>query len=137
MPHRHHNYDPKKHLQQMGIRVDYIEGLAECGLYFDDERRVEVRAGLHPDIERSVLAHEATHAEMGHEPQEWWCKNAKQERITNAFAGRKLIDFHHMARLQSSGMSEKDMCAELHVARVILRAYLWLSAPAWQQQDAA
>lgn len=116
----------------MGIRVDYVDGLAEPGLYYADERRVEIRNGLHPDIERSVLAHEATHAELNHVPQEWWCREQKQERLTNALAGRKLIDYNHMAALHHSGMSEKDMCKELKVARVLLRAYLWLSSPAWQ-----
>ena len=116
----------------MGVRVDYIDGLADAGLYFNDERRGEIRNGLHPDIERSVLAHEAQHAELRHEPQEIWCREMRQERLASAMAGRNLIDFHKFIRLQAAGMPEKEMAAELGVARVILRAYLWLAAPAWQ-----
>lgn len=116
----------------MGVRVDYVDGLPDCGLYYRDERRVEVRAGLDPILERSVLAHEAAHVEFGHEPQHGWCWDQKQERLASAMAGRRLIDYNEMARLQAAGMSEKEMCKELQVARVILRAYLWLSAPAWQ-----
>jgi hypothetical protein len=116
----------------MGIRVDYVDGLDVSGQYIHDERRVEVKVGLPPDFERSVLAHEAQHAELRHEPQEIWCRTQRQERLASAMAGRNLIDFHQMATLQRSGMTEKEMCAELHVARVILRAYLWMSAPAWQ-----
>ena len=132
MPHHHKTYCPADHLRQMGVRVDYIDGLAEAGLYFNDERRVEIRAGLPPDTERSVLAHEAIHAEMRHEPQEIWCRSLRQERLASAMAGRNLIDFHHFLRLQAAGVGEKEMSAELRVARVILRAYLWLSMPAWQ-----
>jgi len=117
----------------MGIRVDYIDSLPEVGLYFHDERRVEIRNGLHEDIERSALAHEAIHAEMRHEPQEIWCREQRQERLASAMAGRNLINFQHMARLRSEGMGEKEMAAKLGVARIVLRAYLWLSAPAWQQ----
>ena len=135
LPHR--TYSPATHLRHMGIRVDYIDGLADAGLYYHYERRVEVRNGLHPDIERSVLAHEAMHAEMRHEPQEIWCRELRQERLASAMAGRNLIDHHEMVRLQAAGLSEKEMCQRLHVARVILRAYLWLSAPAWREQIAA
>lgn len=117
----------------MGIRVDYVEGLEGCGYYFRSERRVEVRLGMEPWRMRSVLAHEAAHAELGHEPEEIWCRSQKQERSANAMAGRRLIDHHHMVRLQALGMSEKQMSVELGVARVILRAYLWLSQPSWQQ----
>jgi hypothetical protein len=121
----------------MGVRVDYVDGLPEAGLFYLDEWRVEVRTGLHPDTERSVLAHEAMHAEMRHAPQEIWCREMRQERLASAMAGRILIDYNHMARLRRAGMSEKDMCKELKVARVILRAYLWLSSPAWREHLAA
>lgn len=130
MPHR--TYCPLTHLQQMGVRVDFVEGLEEPGLYYHSERRVEIRLGMPPDMERSVLAHEAAHAELNHKPQDWWCHEVKQERTANAMAGRRLIDFHKMIQLQQSGLDEKTICQELGVARVILRAYLWLSLPAWQ-----
>ena len=130
MPHK--SYDPRKHLEQMGVRIDYVDGLPECGYFYRDERRVEVQCGLSPVIERSVLAHEAAHVEFGHEPQEGWCWDQKQERLASAMAGRRLIDFHKFMELQAAGVGEKRMAEELGVARVILRAYLWLSAPAWQ-----
>lgn len=130
MPHR--TYCPLAHLKQMGVRVDYVEGLEECGFFYRDERRVEVRAGLDPILERSVLAHEAAHVEFGHMPQDGWCWEQKQERMASAMAGRRLIDFHRFAKLAAGGASEKEMCADLGVARVILRAYMWLSAPAWR-----
>lgn len=128
----HRTYCPLMHLRQMGVRVDYVENLPDKGLYYNSERRVEIRLGLPPDEERSVLAHEAAHAELGHEWSDIWCVQAKTERMASAMAGRRLIDYNHMAALQRAGVSERDMCKELRVARVILRAYLWLSAPAWQ-----
>jgi hypothetical protein len=33
--------------------------------------------------------------------------------------------------LKEAGVVEKEMAAELQVARGILRAYLWITAPAW------
>jgi hypothetical protein len=126
------NYDPAQHLSQMGVRVDYVEKLPDLGRFYLDEWRVEVQAGLQPVIERSVLAHEAAHAEMRHEEQEIWCRTQKTERLASAMAGRRLIDFHKFMELQRLGIGEKEMAAELGVARVILRAYAWLSAPAWQ-----
>jgi hypothetical protein len=128
----HRTYCPLKHLKQMGVKVEYVEGLAEPGLYYHSERRVEIQLGMPPDKERSVLAHEAAHAELNHQPQEFWCHSVKQERTANAMAGRNLIDYHYMVRLQQAGHDEKTICRELGVARVILRAYLWLSMPAWQ-----
>jgi len=131
MPHGA-TYDPARHLNQMGVRVDYIEGLPDCGRFYLDEWRVEIRIGLSQVVERSVLAHEAAHAEMRHEQQDIWCRSMKQERLASAMAGRRLIDFPQFLRLQHAGVAEKDLCVELGVARVILRAYLWLTEPAWQ-----
>jgi hypothetical protein len=121
----------------MGVTVEFVPDLDVHGLYYHDERLVEIRAGLDPSVERSVRAHEAAHAEMRHTPQEIWCRELRQERMASAMAGRNLINHHEMVRLQRHGFSEKEMCRELRVARVILRAYLWLSAPAWQEQLAA
>jgi len=130
MPHR--SYCPLAHLKQMGVKVEFIENLEERGYYYHAERRVEIRLGMPPDTERSVLAHEAAHAELGHTWSDIWCINAKNERLANALAGRRLIDYHEMVRLQRAGIDEKTMCERLGVARVILRSYLWLSSPAWQ-----
>lgn len=130
MPHR--SYDPLRHLLMMKVRVDFVPDLPEPGLYYHAERRVEIRAGMPPIKERCVLAHEAAHAEYGHRPSDNWCEIAKQERLANAMAGRRLIDFHLMAQLQRDGVDEKTMCQELRVLPVVLRAYLWLSMPAWR-----
>ena len=128
-------YSPTAHLRRMGVRVDYIDDLPEAGLYYRDERRIEVRNNLHPDIERSVLAHEAVHAEYRHEPQELWCHNLTQERLASALAGRRLVNFWRFMELKQMGLSEKDMSVELGVARSILRAYMWLAAPAWREPE--
>lgn len=128
MPNR--NYNPTTHLLQMGVRIEHVDSLPELGLYHHHERLVEVRAGLPAAKERYVLAHEAAHAEMGHVPQELWCKEQKQERLASAMAGRRLIDYHQMAALLGSGTELKVMSAELRVASVILRAYMWLASPA-------
>lgn len=116
----------------MGVRVEYVDNLDACGRFYLDEWRVEIRTGLPLVIERSVLAHEAAHAEMRHEEQEIWCQSLKQERLASAMAGRRLIDFPQFLKLQHARVEEKEMCAELGVARVILRAYTWLTVPAWQ-----
>jgi len=116
----------------MGVRVDYVDDLPECGRFILDEWRVEVRTGLPPVLERSCLAHEAAHAELRHEQQDIWCRSMKAERLASAMAGRQLIDFPRFIQLQAAGVPEKEMAAERGVARVIVRAYLWLSARAWQ-----
>jgi hypothetical protein len=116
----------------MGVKVTYLDDLDVPGQYIYEERCVEIRTGLDPVTERSVLAHEAAHVEMGHRPQAAWCHEAKQERMANAMAGRRLVNFHRFIELQSAGVSEKEMCIELGVARVVLRAYAWLAAPAWR-----
>lgn len=131
MPHGN-TYDPARHLERMGVRVDYVDNLAGCGFYYHDERRVEIRSGLSPVMKRSCLAHEAAHAEMRHEEQEAFCHQIQQERMASAMAGRRLISFHKFLRMQAAGVPEKEMAVELEVARVILRAYIWLTAPAWE-----
>jgi hypothetical protein len=129
MPHK--NYNPAQHLRQMGIKVEYIDGLTVSGQYFHDERRVEIKAGLAPLVERSVMAHEAAHAELRHQPEDRWCHAIQNERMASAMAGRRLINFHKFMELKEAGVVEKEMAAELQVARGILRAYLWITAPAW------
>lgn len=129
MPHK--NYNPAQHLRQMGIKVEYIDGLTVSGQYFHHERRVEIKAGLAPVIERSVLAHEAAHAELRHQPEERWCHAIQNERMASAMAGRRLINFHKFMELKELGIGEKEMAERLGVARCILRAYLWITAPAW------
>lgn len=116
----------------MGVRIEYVEGLAVSGQYFHDERLVEIRAGLAPYVERSVLAHEAAHAELRHQPEDRWCHAIQNERMASAMAGRRLINFHGFMKLKLAGVGEKEMAAQLGVARSIMRAYLWLNAPAWQ-----
>jgi hypothetical protein len=116
----------------MGVRVDYVDNLPDCGRFIYDERRVEIRSGLSPVLERSCLAHEAAHVEMRHQEQDAFCHRIQQERMASAMAGRRLISFHKFLRMQVAGVSEKEMSAELGVARVILRAYTWLTAPAWE-----
>lgn len=124
-------YCPTRHLKQMGVRIDYVDNLERCGFYYHDERRVEVRSGMDAVTERSCLAHEAAHVEMRHQQQDLWCHQIQQERMASAMAGRRLINFHSFLQLQAAGTPEKEMSAELGVARVILRAYTWLTAPAW------
>jgi Zn-dependent peptidase ImmA (M78 family) len=114
----------------MGVRVQHVDNLPQLGLYHHYERLVEIRAGLPPAKERYVLAHEAAHAEMGHQPQEFFCKEQQQERLASAMAGRRLIDHHAMAAMLTSGTEVKVVSAELSVASAILRAYMWLAAPA-------
>lgn len=125
-------YCPTAHLKQMGVRIDYVDDLPDCGRFYLDERRVEIRTGLSPVLERSCLAHEAAHVEMRHHEQDLWCHQIQQERLASAMAGRQLINFHGFLRLKTAGAQEKEMAAQLGVARVILRAYMWLTAPAWQ-----
>ena len=125
-------YSPAAHLRQMGVRVEYIEGLTVAGQYIHDERLVEIKAGLAPLIERSVMAHEAAHAELRHQPEERWCHALQNERMASAMAGRRLINFRHFMELKELGVGEREMAQELGVARGIVRAYLWITAPAWQ-----
>lgn len=125
-------YCPTAHLRQMGVSIEYIEGLAVAGQYFHDERRVEIKAGLTPAVERSVMAHEAAHAELRHQPEDRWCHAIQNERMASAMAGRRLINFRKFMELKEAGVGEKEMAQELGVARGILRAYLWITAPAWQ-----
>ncbi|MDR6794330.1 hypothetical protein J2X12_002933 [Pseudarthrobacter oxydans] len=115
----------------MGVRIEYIEGLTVSGQYFHYERRVEIKAGLAPIVERSVMAHEAAHAELRHQPEDRWCHAIQNERMASAMAGRRLINFHKFMELKGLGVDEKEMAAQLGVARGILRAYTWITAPAW------
>ena len=115
----------------MGVRVEYIEGLTVSGQYFHDERLVEIKAGLSPVIERSVMAHEAAHAELRHRPEEAWCHAIQNERMASAMAGRRLINFREFMELKAAGIGESQMAKRLGVARGILRAYTWITAPAW------
>jgi hypothetical protein len=116
----------------MGVRIDYVDNLAVCGQFIHEERRVEIRTGLTPVMERSVLAHEAAHAELRHEQQDLWCHRLQQERMASAMAGRRLIDFRKFMKLHADGASEKEMSVELGIARSIMRASLWMAAPALQ-----
>jgi hypothetical protein len=116
----------------MGVAIQYVDALPECGLYIYDERLVLIRKGLSPVMLRSTLAHEAAHAEMGHQQQDDFCKMMMQERMASAMAARRLVNFWDFTLLMDLEASEKEMCDRLAIARPLLRAYMWLTAPAWQ-----
>lgn len=115
-------YEPEVHLEKMGVALEEYPLRSAAGLYIDEQQLVLVRPRLRKIHRRSVLAHEAAHAEAKH------CNSGlltpKLERYADLIAARRLIDPEHLSDLQLWRDDPGEWCLELGVTPHLLEVYL-------------
>lgn len=116
------SYDPEAHLEALGVRVEPYPLRGSNGLYIDDQRLVLVRPRLKKIHRRSVLAHEAAHAEARH--RDVGLLLPKLEHYADLTAARRLIDANLLEDLRKWRHDPAEWCVELAVTPHLLRVFL-------------
>jgi hypothetical protein len=115
-------YDPEAHLDVLGVAVVEHPLRSSAGLYVDDLRTVLVRPRLKKIHRRSVLAHEAAHAEARH--RDVGLLLPKLEHYADLTAARRLIDADLLDDLRRWRHDPAEWCVELAVTPHLLRVFL-------------
>jgi len=76
----------------IGVTIEYAPLNANNGEYRHELKRIRLRQGMAPRLERWTLAHELGHAVFGDEPSIFGPANAKMERRASEWAALRLID---------------------------------------------
>lgn len=121
-------FDPHAFVAAHGLRVEYVDGLADDGRYYPATGRIQLRAGLTPIEERCVLAHELGHHHYGH-----YCSSPRAELLADRWAAARLVDpteLERIARLHPDNPGA--WCLHLGVTPRILETHLDLTR---QQQE--
>ena len=93
--------DPYLLAEIMGTPVSYTRELTGA-LGVTDGRRIWIRSGLRPSVEKSTLAHELAHILLGHTS----CQDSRGELRANRLAARLLFDLEDISR-------EREHCSSL------------------------
>ena len=118
------SYDPFRQAEHEGIRVLAHPLIGANGLWLPDRRTILLRPGMSSALERSVLAHELAHAELGH-LHATGPGSARQERAADRLAARRLIDPASLARIIAGTEDAGRAALELGVTPQLLQ--LWLA----------
>jgi Zn-dependent peptidase ImmA (M78 family) len=85
-------YDPHAHATTMNIPIIYSNMTALAGLWLPAAKVILLKTGMHKIHERSVLAHELAHAELGHTFERQEDLHQTNEHAANAHAAKNLVD---------------------------------------------
>lgn len=116
------SYEPEAHLDALGVQLVEYPLRSANGLYVDDMRTVLVRPRLKKIHRRSVLAHEAAHAEARH--RDVGLLLPKLEHYADLTAARRLIDADLLDDLRRWRHDPAEWCLELAVTPHLLRVFL-------------
>ena len=107
--------EPWKTLKAMADLVLVHAPIAERGRYYHRHRAIVLRGGLTQAERRSTLAHELVHAERGDEP---CCSpelDARQERVVEQLAARRLIPLDALVAALMWAQDDHELADELWV----------------------
>ena len=112
-------YDPYEHAARLGIAVEYHGLRTANGMWIPEERTILLKRGMRVLLERSVLAHELAHAELGHMDD-----SPAHERQADLLAARRLIKPERLKEVAASSSDQGEWCLALEVTPRILSTYL-------------
>ncbi len=123
-------YDLSQHINSTGARVIVVRfplhdifGVEVPAVYDWRMHAILIESGLRPIRRRSVLAHEAIHAEYRDHPTK--LNHYKLEHRADLFAARNLIDPVALSDLQHCYPDNPEKwCISLRVHEHLLRTYL-------------
>jgi Zn-dependent peptidase ImmA (M78 family) len=85
-------YDPHAHAAILNIPIVYANMTALVGLWMPATKLIFLQKGMHETHERSVLAHELAHAELGHTFERQEARHKANEHAANTHAANNLVD---------------------------------------------
>jgi Zn-dependent peptidase ImmA (M78 family) len=112
-------YDPFEHAEALGIEVVYGRLRTGNGLWIPDIRTIFLQTRMRAIQERSILAHEVAHADLGHRDD-----RPKHEVLANRYAAEHLIDAGRFAELVEWTPDAARLSLELGVTTKLMQVYL-------------
>lgn len=111
-------YDPYEHAEALGIEVIHRPIKSACGLWLPDHNLIVIRSGMRRIHDRSTLAHEIAHAELGHTDD-----RPLHEKRADMFAAEYLVAEPEARRAAAIVPDIHGLAFELCVSVRILSAW--------------
>lgn len=115
------HYDPYKDAESRGITVIHRNIRTANGLWIPDHNLIVIRSGMRAVHDRSTLAHELAHAQLGHRDD-----SPKNEYRADQVAACNLIDADKCEELIQWVPDVGRLAQELDVSTRLLVSYLRL-----------
>ncbi|WP_065961193.1 ImmA/IrrE family metallo-endopeptidase [Curtobacterium sp. UCD-KPL2560] len=111
-------YDPYEHAAQLGIDVIHRPIRSANGFWYPDHNLIVIRSGMRAVHDRSALAHEIGHADLGHRDD-----RPKHEVQADRYAALHLIDDEEAAEICAWTQDPAKIAAELGVSGKLWRVW--------------
>lgn len=112
-------YDPHQHAEELGLTIVYGKLRAGNGLWIPDVKTIALQRGMRAIQERSVLAHEIAHADLGHRDD-----RPKHEMLADRYAADHLIDPLRFHELVAWTPDAARLSLELGVTTKLMQVYI-------------
>jgi Zn-dependent peptidase ImmA (M78 family) len=112
------SYDPFEHADALGLTITYGRLRSGNGLWIPDYRTIILQPRMRFIQERSVLAHEIGHADLGHRDG-----RPKHETLADRYAAEHLIDLARYRELVRWTPDVARLSLELGVTTKLMQVY--------------
>lgn len=112
-------YDPYADAEQRGIEVIHRPIRTANGMWLPDHNLIVIRSGMRAVHDRSTLAHELAHAELGHRDD-----RPKHEVLADRAAAEWMIDYDECVDTMRWCPDAHRLATELGVSTRLLRVFL-------------
>ena len=112
-------YDPHDHAHSLGIEIVYGRLRTGNGLWVPDQQAIFLQRGMRVIQERSVLAHELGHANLGHRDD-----RPKHEVMADRWAAEALVNAERFRELVTWTPDTARLSLELGVTTKLMQVYL-------------
>jgi Zn-dependent peptidase ImmA (M78 family) len=112
------SYDPFEHADALGLTIVYGRLRSGNGLWVPDYRTIILQPRMRVIHERSVLAHEIGHADLGHRDG-----RPKHEMLADRYAANHLIDLQRYRELITWTPDVARLSLELGVTTKLMQVY--------------
>jgi Zn-dependent peptidase ImmA (M78 family) len=113
------SYDPFEHADALGLTIVYGRLRTANGLWVPDHRTIILQPRMRVIQERSVLAHEIGHADLGHRDG-----RPKHELLADRYAAEHLIDPERLRDVAQWTPDLSRASLELGVTTKLMRIYM-------------
>jgi len=111
-------YDPYEHAAELGVRVIHRELTAGTGLWVPDLNTVFIQERMRVVHDRSTLAHELGHVDLGHRDD-----RPKHEVMADRYAADHMVDPEHLVDLMRWSPDPSRWAHEMGVTTRLIRVY--------------
>jgi hypothetical protein len=111
-------YDPYEHAASLGIRVVHRRLTTGTGLWVPDLRVIFIQDRLRTVHDRSTLAHEIGHADLGHRDD-----RPKHEVMADRYAADHMIDADELVDLMKWTPDPSRWALEMGVSTKLIRVF--------------